>query len=47
MSMSMINRKPLKVVAILFALLCVSIAGCQNWWSRPNSQSLLGFANEG
>lgn len=47
MSVSMSDRQPLKLIAILFALLCVSIAGCQNWWSRPNSQSLLGFANEG
>lgn len=47
MSVSMIDRKPMKLIAILLALLCVSIAGCQNWWSRPNSQSLLGFANDG
>lgn len=47
MSVSMIDRKPMKLFAILLALLCLSIAGCQNWWNRPASQSLLGFANEG
>jgi hypothetical protein len=28
-------------------MLVTSFAGCQTWWNRSNSKSLLGFANEG
>lgn len=47
MSISVIHRSPLSFGLLGLAIFVLTFSGCQSWWNRKNSQSLLGFANEG
>lgn len=47
MRIPVINRRPVSLGLLGLAMLVTSFAGCQTWWNRSNSKSLLGFANEG
>lgn len=47
MSSSVIRRRPFRLALLGLALSVPAISGCQSWWNRSNSQSLLGFTNEG
>lgn len=46
MRIPVINRRPVSLGLLGLAMLVTSFAGCQTWWNRSNSKSLLGFANE-
>ncbi|MFZ4468885.1 MAG: hypothetical protein ACOYOZ_06475, partial [Pirellula sp.] len=41
-----IHRHTLHLNALGLVLLVASTAGCQGWWNRSKTQSLLGFTKE-
>ena len=42
----LIHRQTLHLSALGLVLLVASTAGCQGWWNRSKTQSLLGFTKE-
>lgn len=42
----LIRRLPLHLSALGLVLLVASSSGCQGWWNRSKTQSLLGFTKE-
>lgn len=43
---SFLNRRTVHFTALGLALLVSSTSGCQGWWNRSKTQSLLGFTKE-
>ena len=46
MRTSLLNRRTVHFSALGLALLVSSTSGCQGWWNRSKTQSLLGFTKE-
>jgi hypothetical protein len=46
MRISVLRRKLIPASVLGLTTLLGSLAGCQSWWNKSSSQSLLGFANE-
>ncbi|MFM8190130.1 MAG: hypothetical protein ACKN85_16730 [Pirellula sp.] len=46
MSLSHLIPRFVRPSLLGLAMILVGLSGCQSWWNRSNSQSLLGFTNE-